>query len=68
MKKTVATTIVTPREVALDDVRAALRGGHEAHSGHARVAPGVHQDEPDQGDGDDEVEEDENRQHLRGRG
>ena len=36
------------REVALDDVRAALRDRREAHAAEARVAPGVHEDEPDE--------------------
>ena len=37
-----------PRQVPLDDVRSALRRGREAHPAEAGVAPGMHQDQPDE--------------------
>ena len=37
-----------PREVALDDVRPALRRGSESHAAEAGVAPRVHHDERDE--------------------
>src|ERR1051326_1178191 len=36
------------RQVPLDDVRPALRGGREAHAAHAGFAAAVHEDERDE--------------------
>ena len=54
-----------PRQVALDDVRAALRGGREAHAAEAGVAAGVHQDQPDQPDREQHVEDGDDLEHAR---
>ena len=53
-----------PRQVPLDDVRAALRSGREAHPAEARVPPGVHEDQPEQGEGDEDVPDRKRLQHL----
>jgi hypothetical protein len=53
-----------PRQVPLDDVRAALRGGREAHSAEAGVPPGVHEDQPEQGERDEDVPDRKRLQHL----
>jgi hypothetical protein len=45
-----------PREVALDDVRTALRGGREAHAAEAGIAPGVHEDQRDERCGEQHLE------------
>ena len=47
-KNSTATTIVSARQVPLDDVRAALRLRREAHAAHAGVATRVHEDQPDE--------------------
>src|SRR5205807_9347923 len=35
-----------PRQIALDDVRSALRGRREAHAAEAGVTAGAHEDQP----------------------
>ncbi len=52
-----------PREIALDDVRTALRSRREAHAAEARVAPGMHEDERDQARGEQHLEDGEKGDH-----
>ena len=44
-----------PRQIPLDDVLAALRGGREAHAAEARVAAGVHEHEHDENRGQEHL-------------
>jgi len=53
-----------PREVALDDVRAALGRRREAHATESSIATGVHQDQPEQGERNEHVPDRERLQHL----
>jgi hypothetical protein len=52
-----------PRQVALDDVGAALRGGSETHAAEAGVAAGVHQDQADQADREQHVKDRNDLEH-----
>jgi hypothetical protein len=52
-------------QVALDDVRPALRGGCKAHTAKPAVAPRVHQDERDQRRSQQHVDDREEREHTR---
>ena len=52
-----------PCQVPLDDVRAALRGRGEPHATEAGVAPGVHEDEPDQAGGEHNLDDCEQGDH-----
>ena len=61
--KMIATAYRQARQVALDDVRSALRLRREAHPAHSRVAAGVHQDETHEGHRDEDVPDGENLQH-----
>ena len=62
VKKSVGDDDREPRQVALDDVRAALRLGVKPIPDEAGVAPRVHEHEADQGERDEDVD-DEDREH-----
>ena len=51
-----------PRQVALDDVRPALRGGREAHTAEPGVSPRVHQDQRDERRRQQDVDDREERE------
>ena len=52
-----------PREVSLDDVRAALRGRREADAAEARVAARVHEHERDERGAEEHLEDGEDGDH-----
>ena len=52
-----------PREVALDDVCPALRGGCEAHAAEPGVPPRVHEDQPDQAGREQHLDDGEEGDH-----
>ena len=52
-----------PRQVPLDDVRAALRGGREADPAEARLAARVHEHERDERGAEEHLEDGEDGDH-----
>jgi hypothetical protein len=43
---------------------AALRGGREAHPAETGVPPGVHEDEPDEAGGEQNLDDGEHSEHV----
>ena len=54
-----------PRQVPLDDVRAALRGGREPDPAEARLAAGVHEHEPDERGAEEDLDDGGDGSHRR---